>query len=237
MISSNTPLRVHRRWQVWKTAWMPVRLCQRGTNHHHHHRCRCPTFAHAGIHAANCLPHPKSHYIILSSCVYILASLYRSRGGLCVLMYHFFIAKMSLLAISCEDAADVQYRGLIFCLSLKQYEHSVCSGERSHLLNMGRSPHFESCVRVCGNVRVSALNMFSVIGWMSSAWCCHTTNTCVMTSSLQSLLGCHDVNDGDAGRTLRLCCFNVFFVLFFQHGQGVVYPLFMSTLVIQRKAI
>lgn len=29
-----------------------------------------------------------------------------------------------------------------FCLSLKQYEHFLCSGERSHPLNMGRSPHF-----------------------------------------------------------------------------------------------
>lgn len=58
-----------------------------------------------------------------------------------------------------------------FCLSLKQYEHSLHGDERSHLLNMGRSPHFELCVCLCvcvrGCVRACAcecFTMFSVIG-------------------------------------------------------------------------
>lgn len=41
-----------------------------------------------------------------------------------------------------------------FCLSLKQYEHSFCSGERSHFLNMCRSPR---CVYVCVRTCVNAL--------------------------------------------------------------------------------
>lgn len=63
-----------------------------------------------------------------------------SCGGFCVLMYRFFIAKMS------QSVAGIQYRGF-FSVSLKQYEHSFCSGERSHLLDMGMSLQFV-CMRV-----------------------------------------------------------------------------------------
>lgn len=68
VLISSTPLRVHRRWQVWETAWMPAWLSQRGANHHGHHHC--PACARAGFHANKLPSHPKSHYIILSSCVY-----------------------------------------------------------------------------------------------------------------------------------------------------------------------
>lgn len=55
------------------------------------------------------------------------------------------------------------------------------------------------------------------------------THSCVMTSSPLSLLSCHDVNDGNSARTLRLCsCFFFVVVLFYQHGQGVVYPVYVN---------
>lgn len=184
-----------------------------------------------GIRAANCLLIPKA---IISYClyVYIPTSLWMSSGGLGVLIYHFSTAKMSLLAISPENAADTsQYRGLF---SLWSNMNALCSSERSHLLNMGRSPHFEVCVGVWMLVFSHWVNVLSVV--------LSYKNTCVMTSSPLFLLGCHDVNDGyNAAKTLRLCSFMFFrlflFFCFFQLGQGVVYPLFMSTLVIQRKAI
>lgn len=214
---------------------------------HHHHRHHCPACACAGIHAAKLPSHPKSHYVILCSCVnpdFLLKELWRI---MCFFFsYHFFIAKNvsvgdQLGGCSWYTVTEVFcfFFHFYFGLSLKQYERSLCSGERSHLLNMGRSRHLElrAWVRVCACECVSACVcecciIFSVIGWMSSVWCYHT-KTLVWWPHPLSLLGCHDVNDGNAGRILRLCCF----VFVFENGQGVVYPLFMSTLVIQRKAI
>lgn len=165
--------------------------------------------------------------------MYILTFfLKKSSGGLCVLMYHFFIAKMSQWAISLESTADIQYRGF-FSPSLKQYEHSFCSSERSHPLNMGRSPH---CVCVCVRVHVSVNALESFQSWVDVlGMVLSHTNSCV-TSSFLSLLRRHGDSDSNAGKTLRLC-YVLCYCFFFQHGQGVVLPLFMSTLVIQRKAI
>lgn len=125
---------------------------------------------------------------------------------------------MSLLAISWESTVDIQNRG--FFLSLFEAIFFSVAVRGPIFVNMGRSPLRELCGCVRERVCVfewacacECFNMFSVIGWMSSAWCCHTKNNCVMTSSLLSLLGYHDVNDGNAGRTLRLCCF--MFLFFF----------------------
>lgn len=96
-------------------------------------------------------------------------------------MYHFFIAKTSLLAISWESAVDIQNRG--FFLSLFEAIFFSVAVRGPIFVNMGRSPLHElcGCVRACVCVCASewacvceCFNMFSVIGWMSSAWCCHT---------------------------------------------------------------
>lgn len=162
---------------------------------HHNHR---PTCVHTGIHAGNCPLIPKSHYIILSSCVYSHFFLKKKKnsGGLCVLMYHFFIAKTSQRAISLESTADIQYRGF-FSPSLKQYEHSFCSSERSHPLNMGRSPH---CVCVCAGVHVSVNALESFQSWVDVLGVVLShTNSCV-TSSFLSLRRRHGDSDGNAGK-------------------------------------
>lgn len=73
-----------------------------------------------------------------------------------------------------------------FCLSLKQYEHSFCSWWEVPSSEYGQVSSFwvvRECVCVWVNVCVCAcvcecFNMFSVIGWMSSVWCCHTWNLC-----------------------------------------------------------
>lgn len=62
---------------------------------------------------------------------------------------------------------------------------------------MDRSPHLEVCVRVCERECVK-----NVLGTVLSC-----KYICVMTSSNLSVLGCHDVNDGNAAGTLRLCTF------------------------------
>lgn len=125
-------------------------------------------------------------------------------------MYHFFIAKMSQWAISLESTADIQYRGF-FSPSLKQYEHSFCSSERSHPLNMGRSPH---CVCVCVRVHVSVNALESFQSWVDVlGMVLSHTNSCV-TSSFLSLLRRHGDSDSNAGKTLRLCyvlCYCFFF--------------------------
>lgn len=57
-----------------------------------------------------------------------------------------------------------------------------------------------------------------------SAVCCHA-KTLVMTSSLLSLLDCHDINDSKSATTLRLCSYSLFFC---QLGQDVVYPVYVN---------
>lgn len=66
---SSTPLRVHRRWQVLRNSVdASLTLPRGGTNHRGRH-C-CPRLC-SCWHPCSKLPsHPKSHYIILSSCVY-----------------------------------------------------------------------------------------------------------------------------------------------------------------------
>lgn len=49
---------------------------------------------------------------------------------------------------SAGRAQLIYSRERVSCLSLKQYERSFSSCETSRPLNMGRSPHFEVCVRV-----------------------------------------------------------------------------------------
>lgn len=150
---------VHRRWLVWRTAWMRVWLSQRGKNHQ-----RCPAWAHAGIHAANCLLIPKA---IISSCllVYILTSLKRSCGGLCVLMYHFFIAKTSHQAIGWESAADIQR---FFSVSLWSNMNFISVAMRGPISEHGQVSSFWvcECLRVCV-WESERCYMFLVIGWMS----------------------------------------------------------------------
>lgn len=70
----------------------------------------------------------------------------------------------------------------------------------------------KACVHEC---------LFSFTGRMCSAQCCHA-KILVMTSSLLSLLDCHDVNDSNSATTLRLCSYSFFFC---QLGQGVVEPV------------
>lgn len=75
--------------------------------------------------------------------------------------------------------------------------------------------------------------LFSVTGRMCSAHCCHT-KTLAITSSLLSLLDCHDVNDGNSATILRLCSFSLFFC---QLGQGVVYPVYVNCCHIKKSHI
>lgn len=79
---------------------------------------------------------------------------------------------------------------------------------------LDRFPHFPACVHEC---------LFSFTGRMCSAQCCHA-KTLVMTSSLLSVLDCHDVNDRNSATTLRLCSYS----FFCQLGQGVVYPVYVN---------
>lgn len=85
-----------------KSACVPARLSHGvGGAFHQSHR-RCPRLC-SCWHPSSKLPsHPKSHYIVLSPRVHPCLSL--SSGGLCVLMYIFFIAKLSW------SAADIKYR-------------------------------------------------------------------------------------------------------------------------------
>lgn len=76
--------------------------------------------------------------------------------------------------------------------------------------------------------------LFSVTGRMCSAHCCHT-KTLAITSSLLSLLDCHDVNDGNSATILRLCSFSLFF--FCRLGQGVVYPVYVNCCHIKKSHI
>jgi len=190
---------------------MPVTLSRRGDHVHHHLYHHCPTCAHAGINAANSLLIPQA---MISSCLlaYLLTSFW-ARAEDYVYLYHFFIAKMSQWAISWESMADIQFRG--FSVSLWSNMNILSVAVRLDFLTRAGLCFFGVCVCACVCVCVcvcECFNMFSVIGWMPSAWCCHT-KTCVMTSSFLSLLGCHDVSDGIAGRTLRLCRLT-FFVFF-----------------------
>lgn len=57
---------------------------------------------------------------------------------------------------------------------------------------------------------------------LSTALSCKTL---VMTSSLLSLLDCHDINDSNSATTLRLCSYSLFFC---QLGQDVVYPVYVN---------
>lgn len=82
----------------------------------------------------------------------------------------------------------------------------------------------KACVHEC---------LFSFTGRMCSAQCCHA-KILVMTSSLLSLLDCHDVNDSNSATTLRLCSY---FFFFFLSTWPRCCRTCLSTVVISRKAI
>lgn len=229
----STPLCVHKRWQVRETAWIPVWLSREwGGTIIIIIIVVPPAFTLVSM-QQTALSSQKPLYHLVFLCIF---SLFWRR-----VEDYVFSCIISLLP-KCHSGWSAGKAQLMFSTevfffpiapSLKQYEHSFCSSKRSHPLNTGRSPHCV-CVRVwlrvSVHVSVNALGSFQswvdVLGMVLSH-----RNSCV-TSSFFFLLGRHGDRDGNAGKTLRLCC-----VMFFQHGQGVVLPLFMSTLVIQRKAI
>lgn len=165
------------------------------------HRCLC---AGAGIHATNCLLIPKamiwtclSFLLLFLSSLCILTFLERSRGGSPVLLHHLFIAKTAGIG---REGTLLHIYGIVFLSS----EAIQTAGEQQEVPAL----RCWTDLLVLKRARVYEC-LFSVTGRMCSAHCCHT-KTLAITSSLLSLLDCHDVNDGNSATILRLCSFSFF---------------------------
>lgn len=243
MISS-TPLRVHRRWQVLKK---------------NQHGCQSdsatgegqvifvvvivtapPVLALASMRRK--LPsHPKSHYIILSSCVYPYSSLKELWRTVCSRVS--FLCCQNVSAgdqLILEIGRDTEQRFVFIFLwfSLWSNMNGLSVAMRGPIFRKyGQVSSFRvvyvcACVLPCVNAVTRFQSWVNVLGMVLSHE--KQTNSCVMTSTFPS---------ADAAVKISMVAMQAgywdcrFLFFFCQHGQGVVYPLFMSTLVIQRKAI
>lgn len=190
------------------------------------HRCLC---AGAGIHATNCLLIPKA---MIWTCLSFLLLFFKV---LCV-SSHFWNRAVEDRLFSCIICLLPKRRGSagrvrpllhIYGIVFLSSEAIQTAGEQQEVpalrcwtdLLILKRAHVYEC-------------LFSVTGRMCSAHCCHT-KTLAITSSLLSLLDYLDVNDGNSATILRLCSFSFFFV----NLAKVLSTLFMSTVVISRKAI
>lgn len=170
--------------------------------------------ARAGIHAANCLLIPKA---IISSCllVYILTSLLKE-------LWRIMCSHVSFLY--CQNVSVGDQLG----------EHGWYTVQRCFFLSLFEAiwgPNswiwagfLRMCV--CVHVCVNALTCFA----SSGEWP-HPPAPLSLCWAVMMLMAVIQADHWDYVVSCFLFCF------VFQHGQGVVHPLFMSTLVIQRKAI
>lgn len=157
-----------------------------GTNHHrHHHHCPACSCALASMQQTAFSSQKPLYHLVFLCIRYPHFSLNDLRRIMCSHVSFLYCQNVSL-GDQLGERSWYTVQRFFFCLSLKQYEHSFCSWWEVPSSEYGQVSSFwvvRECVCVWVNVCVCAcvcecFNMFSVIGWMSSVWCCHTWNLC-----------------------------------------------------------